>query len=308
MIFVLIAHRLQTAHPLVCDSLAPVNLAHSLLHLCEVGRELFPVCLLVHEYLFCCGYSHCCEYVDTLRHVSQCGLIVIVHHLLKHLCIRHIALRHHTDLVVTGLLVFRTDTCLLVAYLFEVCLQFTHGLLVIQQFFHWLTCFLHFGNDLRDAQIVVITQEVCDDAVKSIVFLLDTGVVHHRIGDNHSCVDLIVIIHSERHALQPHHTSEVFLEGVAAGIVSARTEETVCKRNFLVVSHKVTFIVLCILNILYLLCYQFVIAWIVVHVTEQAVGNGEEPHVVLCCTFDGTAFFCMLVYLPHRLLHLITEL
>ena len=152
----------------------------------------------------------------------------------------------------TGLLEWRTDACLLVADLLEGLLQFVHLLLVGKQTFERQSCLLHLSDDLWDRQVVGLSHEEGDEFVEGVVVLLGLRIVVQGIGHHHGFFHLVGIVHAEGYALQPHHTTEVALQCLIAGVVTTGTEKTVGKLNLLVVLHEVADVVLGFYGLLHL--------------------------------------------------------
>ena len=130
----LVGEHLQRLQPLVAGGLAPVDLAHALLHLLQGCVEAFPLGLLLHQDLLGGSYTHGGEDVEALWHGTEGGLAVIVDRLLQHLAVGLVALGHDADLVVAGLLELRADAGLLVADFVEGGLDAGDGLAVVEQF------------------------------------------------------------------------------------------------------------------------------------------------------------------------------
>ena len=203
-----------------------------------------------------------------------------------------------------GLLEGRADTGLLVADLLEVLLQLVHRLLVGQQLLHRQSCLVHLVDDLWNAQVVVLTHEEGDELVQSVVFLLDVGVVLHHVGNHDGCIHLLFVIHAEGHTLKPHHTLEILLEHMVAGVVTTWTEEAVGKRQILEIGDESAGAVSVIPDMCYLFSHELVIARIGRHACEEMVGHVEEADVTGSCVLDDL-LTALIVDGPHLLHHLV---
>ena len=277
-----VAQGTERAHPLGGDGLVPVDLLHALLHLQERGLEAFPLVLLVHEDLLGLRHDHRCEEVETLRCSALSGLAVVVDHLLKHFGIGLVALGHDIDLVVAGPFVFRTDTRLLVADLVELGGDLGDGLVVVDEVFHLQTGLIDLGHHLCQTKVVGLAHEVGDEVVQYLVVLLRLLVEFQRTGLLHGGQYLVVVLQSEGGGLQPHHTTEVTLELLAAGIVTTRTEEAVGELHLLVVLHEIAGAVLGSHDFLNFLDVDGTFLRAVdIIASEQLVGDVVESDIVL---------------------------
>ena len=235
LLLLLVVERFQGLHPLGDDGFTPVDLAHALFHLGELGFEVLPLGLLLHEDLLGGADPHSSEEVETLGNGSLGDLAVVVDHLLQHLGIGLVTLGHQTDLVVAGLLELRTDAGLLVADLLEGQGDALDGLVVMQQFAHGQVLLLHLGDDLRQADIVRLAHQEGDELVERVVLLHGCRLVFHSRSDHHGLLHFLLVIHTEGGCLEPHHASEVALQLLRTGVVTTGTEEAEGELDFHVV-------------------------------------------------------------------------
>ena len=114
--------------PLVGDVGLPVDLEHAVLHPAEVLGILVPASCFV-EFLeqqtLSTAHADGGQHVETLGCGALRGHVLVVHHLLQHLAVGHITLRHEVDLIPTGGQEFRYDACLLLRHLLNI---FAHTL------------------------------------------------------------------------------------------------------------------------------------------------------------------------------------
>ena len=134
--------------------LVPVDLAHALLHGLQTVAHRLPVGLLFRQDLFGSSYAHRSEEVESLRCGTFRGLAVIVHHLQQHFSVGLVALWHHVDLVVTGLLKLGAYACLCIADFRERTGDLGDGLLVVYQVLHLQSGLLYLGHHLHQTEIV----------------------------------------------------------------------------------------------------------------------------------------------------------
>ena len=114
---------------------------------------------------------------------------------------------------------------------------------------------------------------------------------------------------TERHALQPHHTAEEALQLLAAGVVAARTEETVTEKDFLVVLHEITGRVDGLHHLLDLLFVDVTFFTRKDVVTrEQLVGNVVERRVMMGHGVDLLVEARPSLHVVQHLVHIPAEL
>ena len=150
----------------------------------------------------------------------------------------------------------------------------------------------------------MLTHEEGDELVQSVVFLLDVGVVLHHVGNHDGCIHLLFVIHAEGHTLEPHHTLEILLEHMVAGVVTTWTEEAVGKRQILEIGDESAGAVSVIPDMCYLFSHELVIARIGRHACEEMVGHVEEADVTGSCVLDDL-LTALIVDGPHLLHHLV---
>ena len=201
MVVCLVADHLKRVHPLRGDCLVPVDFLHACFHLSEHGLEVFPLLSLFNQNLFCRRNAHGCKEVEALRRSSLGGVVVIVDHLLQHLGVGLIALRHQTYLIMAGHFELRTDAGLLFADFIEVLLDGCDGVGIAQQLPKGLPYFLYFGLHLWNAQVVGTAHEIVEQHVQLVIVLLCILFVVQCIGHYNGAAQTDFLVQTEGYAL-----------------------------------------------------------------------------------------------------------
>ena len=169
----------------------PIDLLHALLHLTQGSHETIPLpgfLQLFQQDALCRLHSHRCHHVETLRQGALGGNIVIVHHLLQHLTVRHIALWQEVDLIRTGVFELRTDTRLLLSQCLDLTTQLSHRLLVLHQFTGLAP--LHQFIHLHDGDIVRRTEEPRHGFKQLLVQSTHLGISRCEFSQHEGCLQL----------------------------------------------------------------------------------------------------------------------
>ena len=268
-------------HPHGGYGLLPVYLAHALLHLGELAPEVLPLLAFLLQYLLGSTHPHRGKEVESLWRGARRRLRVVVHHLLQHLCVGLVALRHEAHLVVAGIFILRPDARLLLGDDVERRLQACHVSLAFQQLGQRLACLLQLSLHLGYREVVGLSHEVVHELVHPLVGTLH-GLVTVQLVSHHRCqLHLFGRIEAERHTLQPHHPPEIPLQLLAAGIVASRTEQAVGELHLLILADKVAEGILRLHDLCHLLLGLFALVRMADGLARQQFVGYAEIHGVM---------------------------
>ena len=164
----------------------------------------------VEQYFLGSANSHGSQHVEALGQGALGLRRVVVHHLLKYLGIGLIALGHQANLVVAGIFELWPYACLLVAV--QTLAQLVQLFFVVQQLLAAESSLADFVDDLYQRQIVGRPHQECNQTVNLVVDFHVLVIRVQGIGHLHCIFKLHRRIEAERHALQPHHGTEVALQ------------------------------------------------------------------------------------------------
>ena len=219
-----------------------------------------------------------------------------------------ITLGHDVDLVVARLFELRTNTGLLVTNLVQFCRNLRDGIIVVHEILHLQTCLLDFSHYLWQTQIVRFTHQKRDKLVQAVIVFLCTTIQLQSTGLLNGSEHFVIVVRTERYALQPHHTAEIPLELFTSCIMSARTEETVTEKDILVVLHKIAG---SIDGVHYLLDFLYVDVALLpckdVIAREQLVGNVIERCIMMRHGIDLLVETRPALHIVQHLVHVATE-
>ena len=233
-----VVHVGQRGNPSFGDSLVPTNLLHALLHLREHRFERLPtrvVVLLVDEYSFGGSASERCEDVEATGNGALGGFVIRIDHLVQHLGVGLVALGHEVDLVGAGGLELRTDARLLLGGLLDGCTHLGKVFLARNDGLGGLSRLLQLVVDLQDGDVVGLAHQEGDGFEEGVVEFLDARVAAHNLGHEQRRLELLFLVGSEVHTLQPHHGAEVAFDFLGTGVMAARSVERIGVFHILVV-------------------------------------------------------------------------
>ena len=217
-------HRL---HPLCGETLLPVDFAHALLHLLQHRLEVLPLLALLYQDLLGGTHAHGGHEVETLRRGALGGVSVVVNHLLQHLGIGLVSLRHQANLVVARALELRAYARLRVTYFVQGFGQVGHARCAGQQLALQQSALPDLLLHLQNREVVGQSHHVGQQQVHHVVVLLGHLVLLQGVGYHHGLLHLVGILQAEGHRLQPHHAAEVALQRLVARVVATGAEQAV---------------------------------------------------------------------------------